>query len=73
MEVKNVKECNNIWFLLCYKNDLEAYNLTDLKGQFYISCEIRRNCVNDRTTLWINYPAKLLDSTISVVITSCRM
>ena len=73
MEAKTVKECNNIWFLLSYKNDLEAYNLTDLKGQFYISCEIRHNGVNSRTTLWINYPAKWLDSTISVVITSRRM
>ena len=49
MEVKKVRECNyNIWFLLCYKNDLEAYNFTDLKDQFYISCEIRHNGVNGR-------------------------
>ena len=37
------------------KNGLENFNLTDLKGQFYISREIRHNY---RTTLWINYPAK---------------
>ena len=68
--MKKGKEFDIWWFLLCYKNGLEAFNLTDLKGQFYISREIRHNY---RTTLWINYPAKWLDSTISVVITSCRI
>ena len=53
MEAKNVKECNIyvIIYDFSYLNDLEAYNLTDLKGQFYISCEIRHNGVNGRTTL----------------------